>query len=236
MSDANVIMEIYNHAIREYRRIKMDKDTKYVTDFVYTLEYIKDEFPFEPYFQFIPDKSDNTIEVYFNILSAKNAEIINNLSDQYYEIYGKLFDKDPHNFHTSYSRSIQKDKIIKPIVQEYGEMALVATKDQLNIKSITEIYSCVNLSVSFINKMKFIFNNYIKNDKTFTSRLNVLLNEIEEVFYIDLYLMLKRLQLYNFYTNTIYLMKEGETEGQAIVLDSPYSSTYIFSDGGVIND
>lgn len=214
----------------------MDKDTKYVTDFVYTLEYIKDEFPFEPYFQFIPDKSDNTIEVYFNILSAKNAEVINNLFDQYYEIYGKLFDKDSHNFHTSYSRSIQEDKIIKPIVQEYGEMALVASKDQLNIKSITEIYNCVNLSVSFINKMKFIFNNYIKNDKTFTSRLNVLLNEIEEVFYIDLYLMLKRLQSYNFYTNTIYLMKEGETEGQAIVLDSPYSSTYIFSDGGVIND
>ena len=236
MSDVNVIMEIYNHAIREYRRIKMDRDTRYVTDFIYTLKYIKDEFPFEPYFQFIPDKSDNTIEVYFNILSAKNTEIINNLFDQYNEIYGKMFDNDSHNFHTSYSRNIQEDEIIKPIVQEYGEMALVATRDQLNMKSITEMYNSINLSVSFMTKMKSIFNDYIIDDKTFTSRLNILLKEIEEPFYIDLYLMLKRLQSYDFYTNTIYLMKEKKARGQSIILDSPYSSTYIFSDGGVIND
>lgn len=214
----------------------MDKDNRYVTDFVYTLEYIKDEFPFEPYFRFIPDKSDNTIEVDFNILSAKNLEIINNLFDRYNEIYGKMFDKDPHNFHTSYSWNIQEDEILRPIIQEYGEMALVETRDQLNIESITEIYNSINLSVSFMNKMKFIFNNYITDDKTFTSRLNILLKEIEEPFYIDLYLMLKRLQTYDFYINTIYLMKEKNAKGQSILLDSPYSSAYIFSDGGALND
>lgn len=213
----------------------MDKDTRYVTDFIYTLKYIKDEFPFEPNFRFIVDKSNNRVGVDFNILSLKNMEIINNLFDRYNEIYGKIFDEDSHNFHTSYSENIQHDEILGPIVQEYGGMALVEAKKQLNIKSITEIYNSISLAVSFINKMKLIFNNYIVNDKTFTSRLNTLLNEIEEPFYIDLYLMLKRLYSHDFYTNSIYLMKEGETKERTILIDSPYSSTYIFSNGGVLN-
>ncbi len=214
----------------------MDKDTKYIRDFMYTLDYIKDEFPFEPYFDFIPDTSDDRIRVDFNILSANNVEIITDLFDRYDEIYGKIFDEDSHNFHTSYSENIQHDEILDPIVQEYGVMALVEAKKQLNIKSITEIYNSISLAVSFINKMKLIFNNYIIDDKTFTSRLNTLLNEIEEPFYIDLYLMLKRLHSRDFYTNTIYLMKEGETKERTILIDSPYSSTYIFSNGGVLND
>ena len=234
MTDENAIIEIYNHTIRELRRIKMNKDIRYITD-LYTFKYIKDEFPFEPNFRFIPDKSDNTIEVDFNILSLKNMEIINNLFDQYNEIYGKLFDKYSHNFHTSYSWSLQNDEILEPIIQKYAEMALVATKDQFNIKSITEIYNSTILAVLFIKKMKLIFNDYIIDDKTFTSRLNILLHEIEEPFYIDLYLMLKRLYSYDFYTNTIYLMKEGKTKEQTILIDSPYSSTYIFSDGGALN-
>lgn len=214
----------------------MDKDTKYIRDFMYTLDYIKEEFPFEPYFDFIPDTSDDRIRVDFNILSVKNMEIINNLFDRYDELYGKIFDEDSHNFHTSYSENIQHDEILDPIVEEYGVMALVEAKKQLNIKSITEIYNSISLAVSFINKMKLIFNNYIIDDKTFTSRLNILLHEIEEPFYIDLYLMLKRLQSRDFYTNTIYLMKEGKTKERTILIDSPYSSTYIFSNGGALND
>ena len=236
MSDVNVIMEIYNYAIKEYRRIKMDKDTRYVTDFIYTLKYIKDEFPFEPNFRFIVDKSNNRVGVDFNILSLKNMEIINNLFDQYDEIYGKIFDEDSHNFHTSYSENIQHDEILEPIVQEYGGMALVEAKKQLNIKSITEIYNSISLAVSFINKMKLIFNNYIIDDKTFTSRLNTLLNEIEEPFYIDLYLMLKRLHSYDFYTKNLYLMNKKGEKRQAILLDSAYSSTYIFPNGDALNE
>lgn len=213
----------------------MDKDTKYIRDFMYTLDYIKEEFPFEPYFDFIPDTSDDTIEIDFNILSANNVEIITDLFDRYNEIYGKIFDKYSHNFHTSYSWSLRDDEILDPIIQKYAEMALIEAKKQFNIDSISDMFTNANLAVSFINKMRFIFNNYIIDDKTFTSRLNILLHEIEEPFYINLYLMLKRLYSRDFYTNTIYLMKEGETKERTILIDSPYSSTYIFSNGGVLN-
>ena len=214
----------------------MDKDTKYIRDFMYTLDYIKEEFPFEPYFDFIPDTSDDTIEIDFNILSANNVEIITDLFDRYNEIYGKIFDKYSHNFHTSYSWSLQDDEILDPIIQKYAEMALIEAKKQLNINSISDMFTNANLAVSFINKMRFIFNNYIIDDKTFTSRLNILLKEIEEPFYIDLYLMLKRLHSYDFYTKKLYLMNKKGEKRQAILLDTAYSSTYIFPNGDALNE
>ena len=214
----------------------MDKDTKYVRDFMYTLDYIKEEFPFEPYFDFIPDTSDDTIEIDFNILSANNVEIISDLFDRYDEIYGKIFDKYSHNFHTSYSWSLLDDEILYPIIQKYAEMALIEAKKQLNINSISDMYRNANLAVSFINKIRFIFNNYIMDDKTFTSRLNILLHEIEEPFYINLYLMLKRLHSYDFYTKKLYLMNKKGEKRQAVLLDTPYSSTYIFPNGCALNE
>ena len=97
------------------------------------------------------------------------------------EIYGKIFDKYSHNFHTSYSWSLQDDEILDPIIQKYAEMALIEAKKQFNIDSISDMFTNANLAVSFINKMRFIFNNYIIDDKTFTSRLNTLLNEIGQI-------------------------------------------------------
>ena len=208
--------------------------TYFNNNYLCTLEYIKDEFPFEPHFQFIPDMDKNMLDVCFSILSYENTELVQSLFERYDELYGKMFNKYSDNFVESYSWSLQHDKILQPIIKEYGHMSLIETKKELNMNSINDAIGTDSI-VLFTNTMKTVFNNYIMNDETFISRLNIILHDIETEFYIRLYLLLKRLAASDFYLNTINNYKE-KIDGSSVLIDTPYASTYIYSNGGMINE